>query len=325
MEQFSNCHKNVILNLLTALFIVLTFFFDQILCINHDYINAIQNQKIGNISSGLGLSIGNNKVVHKEYTYFGRMEATVITRKAFPNFGNPEEETIIEEKYFSYMTMKSSQGSINKLRNHDFRANILTTGIDYPVFWGKTSRDHNDEPQRVRTEINTKIYNSIFGKYQLYSDITVNGESNGYDWNFTVNPYAKQATGIQSIDAHTQYCVKLYMSDNIRLHSGIKYKTIATAVGKQRISEDEFEPVSRKVAEDSYLGLAHCDCDKELQTEDKMVIPLIIQSPQKFEDFLFNPVDNFIIDLNGKFYTNEDGTEEIEKTIKVQIKVTYFE
>lgn len=275
--------------------------------------------------AGIGLNTIGEKFIVSDHTLFGRMEATVITHKAYPNFNHPEEETIIEEKFFSYMTMKSSPGSIKKLKNHEFRANILTQGLEYPIFWGKTSRDHADEPQKVKTDIHTKTYNKVFGDFLLYSDIIVNGESNGYDWNFSISPYARQVTGIQSIDATTQYCVKLYMSDNIRLHGDPKYKTVGTIAGKERISEDEFKPVSKEVGEDYYLGLAHSDCDVEVQQEDKNVIPLIVENPRELENYLLNPTDNFAIDLSGKIYSFQEGGEEFEKTIKVKITVLYVE
>lgn len=314
-------------SLVLAVFVFLTFS-SRILFngnpVNFDA-NLIDRSNNEVTISSLSVHPKMNTSKEKDYTFIGSMEATVITHKAYPNFQYPEEETIIEEKFFSYMTMKCSPGSIKKLKSYDFRANILTQGLEYPIFWGKTSRDHANEPQKVVTDIHTKTYNKQFGEFLLYSDIIVNGESNGYDWNFSVSPFARQVTGIQSIDAFTQYCVKLYMSDNMRLHEDPKYKTVGTVTGKERISEDEFQPVSRIVREDDYLGLAQFDCEKQVQLEDRVVIPLIVEAPRTLEEYLLNPTDHFTLELSGKLYSFEEGGEEFEKTIKVKITFVYVE
>lgn len=253
--------------------------------------------------------------------FFGKMEATVTTHKASPNFRNPVEESETEETYFCYMGMTSSPESIKKLGKHEFRANVLGLGLQYPVFWGMTVRRDDGEPNKVKSTIKEKTYSEQFGEFQLDYEATTSGESNGYEWNFSVNPYARRGTGIQSIDGHAQYCVKLYMSGNIRLHQDPKYKTTGHVTGRRRISEDEFEQISESVDEDSYLGLAQCDCEKQEQSEDKYVLPLIIETPQGFEDYLLNPEGTYLLNLSGRWYAKGDGTEEFEKTIKVKITI----
>jgi len=325
IKNFYKPNVTNISNLLFILFIVITIKSQNFPNGNSDEFHtvSITADPANGVSSPVSNNLSKNKFTGKDYSYSGKMEATVITHKAYPNFKNPEEETIIEEKFFSYMGMKCSPGSIRKLKSHDFRANILTQGLEYPIFWGKTSTDHVFEPMKVSTDIHTKTYNKVFGEFLLYSDIIVNGESNGYDWNFSIIPFARAGTGIQSIDGTAQYCVKLYMSGNIRLHSDPKYKTVGTVTGKERISEDEFEPISTIVSEDNYLGLAQCDCDKEVRQDDRVVIPLIVEAPRQLEDFLLNPTDHYTMELSGKFYTFEEGYEEIEKTVKVKITVFY--
>lgn len=325
IKNFCKLIGKYISNLLFIFIIVITISSQNFPNWNSDKIHTINisPDMADGLSNTISINGAQNNYQEKEYSYSGKMEATVITHRASPNFKNPEEETIIEEKFFSYMVMKCSPGSIRKLKSHDFRANILTQRLEYPIFWGKTSTDHAFEPMKVSTDIHTKTYNKVFGEFLLYSDIIVNGESNGYDWNFSIIPFARAGTGIQSIDGTAQYCVKLYMSGNIRLHSDPKYKTVGTVTGKERISEDEFAPVSRKVSENNYLGLAHYDCDKEVHQDDKVVIPLIVRAPRQLEDFLLNPTDHYTMELSGKFYSFEEGYEEIEKTVKVKLTIFY--
>ena len=254
--------------------------------------------------------------------FLGKMEATVITHTASPNFREPVEEKEAESIYFSFMEMGSSPGSIENLNKPEFRANIFETNVQYPVFWGITTRNDFGEPNKVKTTIKTKTYDEQFGEFQLFYEETLEGESNGYDWNFTVNPYARQSTGFQSIDGKTQYCVKLYMTGNIRLHGDAKYKTTGRVNGRKRIDVDKFENFSETIDEDSYLGVAQCDCEKQEQNEDKYVLPLIIQTPQRFEEFLLDPEGTFVLNLSGRWYSNGDGTEESETTMNVKISLT---
>jgi len=257
--------------------------------------------------------------------FIGKIEATVITHTAYPNFKNPKEETKSEDNYFSEMEMGSSPESIKKLRKHEFRANIFETGVQYPIFWGITAKDDSGEPTKVKSRGKSKIYNDQFGKFQLFYDGTYSGESNGYDQYFSINPYAAQGTGVQSIDAFAQYCVKMEMVGNIRLHTDPKYKTTGSVRGRQRIDEEKFENITENYNEDSYLGVAHCDCDPQMQSDDRYILPLIVNAPQRFEDYLLNPDGDYVLNLSGRWYLNEEGTGEKEIVMKVKIFITPIE
>ncbi|MBU1099102.1 MAG: Ig-like domain-containing protein [Bacteroidetes bacterium] len=254
--------------------------------------------------------------------YLGKMKATVTTHTASPNFSEPVEEKKTESTYFSFMEMQSSCGSIENLSKPEFRGNIFQTGVQYPVFWGITARTDLGEPNKVKTTIKTKTYDEQFGDFQLFYEGTIEGESNGYDWNFTVFPYLRQGTGIQSIDTKSQYCVKLYMTGNMRLHTDPKYKTTGRVHGRKRIDVNKFEDVSETIDEDSYLGVAQCDCDPQVQSDEQHVLPLIMQNPRSFEEFLLDPEGTFTLDLSGRWYQQGGGVEEAETTIEVKIDFT---
>ncbi|MDZ7767054.1 MAG: hypothetical protein U5K00_22010 [Melioribacteraceae bacterium] len=168
----------------------------------------------------------------------------------------------------------------------------------------------NSEKQRNKYQFKKLENMNILGKdCELYSMTTGGNVTTFGGWN-SLHLYSKVDMSIGITET-----IAVDLKENVSVDPEF-FKSTVRFYGSINI-------IVECVGEDNYLGLAQCDCEKEVQREDRVVIPLIVEAPRTLEEYLLNPTDHFTLELSGKLYSFEEGGEEFEKTIKVKITVVY--
>lgn len=272
-----------------------------------------------------------NKKPTEKFT--GNITATV-TSKTSSNSDiafTDQEKTELTETFSCKMTFNSCIGCIEKLRNPEQRANILNNGFQYGIFSGSTAKNSAGEPQPIQYSGHYKYWSTKYSsddQMQIIMDKTTEGQTTGYDWFISAEIVNRKTSDANVVYLNNQYWVKSQIIDNIRMYSdNTKYKTTGRVWGKERDASDELKDFSETIDPQKSFGIpSGPDANEECNNADRKMLPLFIENPKEFEEYLLNPSGSYTLKLKGRRYSSEENeTSDYQVLISIVISPVYSE
>jgi hypothetical protein len=254
--------------------------------------------------------------------YTGTIEIKYILKKAYPSFSDPVQMTEEESSYSSAMDITSCPGCIDKLKNPAVLQSIIQEQTDYGILYGRTSADKEGKRTTTFANKKTKESSDRFGEFLTDVETKVQTESNGGEIRFSVQPFVRTSSeGLPLLDTQTQYCMLITMGHSNDIYtnpSSVLYQ--GTGTKTERTAADEVQTTKIQFDQAFYVGGFNFDYRQGQNDDDRIIIPLEIESPKTLEEYIKNPKGSFSLQLHGKVY--ENNGEEIIREIWINLKFT---